>query len=154
MFILLHETSFHSEKFEDTDFENDNSFFKFQSKIPKYNIFLENSKVFFKVKIWVNLFLFSQTWLLISKRFCYCRIGYKLFSNRTWEIIFHNRWIINWIALVLKTCVFNISWEEKRNKEIFEKLKYRKTGCKYLLSFASVIVFLQAFSIVFCLFVC
>ena len=44
-FLFLRETS-HNEKFKDTDFKNDNSFFKIQSKILKYEIFFENSKVF------------------------------------------------------------------------------------------------------------
>ena len=39
------ETS-HIKKFESTDFEND-IFFKFHPKILKYDIFFENSKVFF-----------------------------------------------------------------------------------------------------------
>ena len=46
MFLYLHGTS-HIEKFEGSDFENDNIlFFKFQPKIPKLEIFFENSKVF------------------------------------------------------------------------------------------------------------
>ena len=46
-FLFLLE-SLQIEKFKGTDFKNSNSFlFKFQQEIPKYEIFFENSKVFF-----------------------------------------------------------------------------------------------------------
>ena len=45
IFLILYEAS-HIEKFEGTEYENGNSFFKFQPKMPKYEIFFENSKDF------------------------------------------------------------------------------------------------------------
>ena len=46
-FLFLHEYS-HIEKFRGTDFKNGNVFLSDSSKkIPKYEIFFENSKVFF-----------------------------------------------------------------------------------------------------------
>ena len=58
----------HIEKLEGTDFENGNIFFKFQPKISKYEIFHENSEVFFLSESLseLNFLLFTDKKLIFS----------------------------------------------------------------------------------------
>lgn len=77
--------TFHNENFEGTAFKNDDSFFKFQVKIPKYDIFCEKLKdqKFFSLRDTLCELTFTQFFIsnkcYYSYFSCYPVINEKLF---------------------------------------------------------------------------
>ena len=88
--LFLHLTLLQG-KFRNADLKYDNVFSNSSQKYPNTKFYLKTQQ-FLLFKWNLRLVLFSQTYLLISKRSCCSRIDKNyFFSNRNWEIIFYSR---------------------------------------------------------------